>query len=52
LAFGQSRALTRPTGVLADQVDMSKSGLFAHFKSKDEVQIDLLEYATNTAVPI
>jgi len=31
-------------GVLADQVGMSKSGLFAHFKSKDEVQIGLLEY--------
>lgn len=31
-------------GVLADQVGMSKSGLFAHFKSKDEVQIELLEY--------
>lgn len=30
-------------GVLADQVGMSKSGLFAHFKSKDEVQIALLE---------
>jgi AcrR family transcriptional regulator len=31
-------------GVLADQVGMSKSGLFAHFKSKDEVQIKLLDY--------
>jgi AcrR family transcriptional regulator len=31
-------------GVLADQVGMSKSGLFAHFKSKDEVQIGLLEH--------
>jgi AcrR family transcriptional regulator len=29
-------------GVLADQVGMSKSGLFAHFSSKEEVQIDLL----------
>src|SRR5215210_7732103 len=34
-------------GVLADQVGMSKSGLFAHFKSKDEVQIELLDYATH-----
>ncbi len=33
-------------GVLADRVGMSKSGLFAHFKSKDEVQIELLEYAS------
>lgn len=31
-------------GVLADRVGMSKSGLFAHFKSKDEVQIGLLEH--------
>jgi AcrR family transcriptional regulator len=32
-------------GVLADQVGMSKSGLFAHFRSKGEVQIRLLEHA-------
>ena len=32
-------------GVLADQVGMSKSGLFAHFRSKEEVQIRLLEYS-------
>ena len=31
-------------GVLADQVGMSKSGLFAHFRSKEEVQIMLLEH--------
>src|ERR1700688_1763448 len=31
-------------GVLAGQVGMSKSGLFAHFRSKEEVQIGLLEY--------
>src|SRR5712691_896382 len=31
-------------GVLADQVGMSKSGLFAHFRSKEEVQIKLLEH--------
>lgn len=29
-------------GVLADQVGMSKSGLFAHFRSKEDVQIELL----------
>lgn len=38
-------------GGLADQVGMSKSGLFAHFKSKDEVQIDLLEYASEYGRP-
>jgi len=31
-------------GVLADQVGMSKSGLFAHFRSKEEMQIGLLEH--------
>ena len=31
-------------GVLAEQAGMSKSGLFAHFKSKDELQIALLEH--------
>jgi AcrR family transcriptional regulator len=30
-------------GVLANQVGMSKSGLFAHFKSKEELDIALLE---------
>ena len=30
-------------GVLATQVGMSKSGLFAHFPSKESVQIRLLE---------
>ena len=28
-------------GVLAELVGMSKSGVFAHFRSKDEVQIGL-----------
>src|ERR1700726_5336529 len=31
-------------GVLADQVGMSKSGLFAHFRSKEDVQIELLSH--------
>jgi AcrR family transcriptional regulator len=31
-------------GVLADRVKMSKSGLFAHFRSKEAVQIELLNY--------
>jgi AcrR family transcriptional regulator len=34
-------------GILAEQVGMSKSGLFAHFKSKDEVQIALLDYTAH-----
>jgi AcrR family transcriptional regulator len=33
-------------GVLANQVGMSKSGLFAHFSSKEAVQISLLEHST------
>ena len=36
-------------GVLADQVGMSKSGLFAHFRSKEEVQIELLNHAAEFA---
>jgi AcrR family transcriptional regulator len=38
-------------GVLADRVGMSKSGLFAHFKSKEEVQIDLLEHTSQFGYP-
>jgi AcrR family transcriptional regulator len=33
-------------GVLAEQTGMSKSGLFAHFKSKDEVLLELLDKTT------
>src|SRR6266853_2720335 len=36
-------------GVLADQVGMSKSGLFAHFHSKEEVQIGLLQFMAEFA---
>lgn len=36
-------------GSLADQVGMSKSGLFAHFRSKEEVQLNLLEDAASVA---
>ncbi len=32
-------------GRLADKVGMSKSGLFAHFASKEKLQIDILEEA-------
>jgi AcrR family transcriptional regulator len=36
-------------GILADQVGMSKSGLFAHFRSKEDVQIELLNHAAEFA---
>jgi AcrR family transcriptional regulator len=36
-------------GLLAEQTGISKSGLFAHFGSKDEVQISLLERAAQVA---
>jgi AcrR family transcriptional regulator len=36
-------------GVLADRVGMSKSGLFAHFRSKEEVQVGLLDHAVRVA---
>jgi AcrR family transcriptional regulator len=31
-------------GRLADELDLSKSGLFAHFQSKESLQIKVLEY--------
>ena len=36
-------------GVLAERVGMSKSGLFAHFRSKEAVQIGLLEHMARVA---
>lgn len=33
-------------GVLADQLGLSKSGLFAHFRSKEALQLSVLEEAT------
>jgi len=36
-------------GILADQVGMSKSGLFAHFRSKEDVQIELLSHMAEFA---
>jgi AcrR family transcriptional regulator len=35
-------------GTLASQVDLSKSGLFAHFKSKEQLQLQVLAYARET----
>jgi AcrR family transcriptional regulator len=37
-------------GVLADQVGMSKSGLFAHFRSKEDVQLELLTHVAEFAM--
>jgi AcrR family transcriptional regulator len=37
-------------GVLADQVGMSKSGLFAHFSSKEDVQVELLAHSAEFAM--
>lgn len=36
-------------GQLAERAGLSKSGLFAHFRSKDEVQISLLDYMAGFA---
>jgi AcrR family transcriptional regulator len=36
-------------GVLAGQVGMSKSGLFAHFRRKDDVHIELLTHTAEIA---
>lgn len=36
-------------GRLAGAADMSKSGLFAHFRSKEQLQIDLLDEMARTA---
>ena len=38
-------------GQMAERVGMSKSGLFAHFRSKDDVQIGLLDYVERFAAP-
>jgi AcrR family transcriptional regulator len=50
LALMSQSGLTGVTlGVLARQVGMSKSGLFAHFRSKEEVQVDLLTHMAEFA---
>jgi AcrR family transcriptional regulator len=50
LALMSQSGLTGVTlGVLAEQVGMSKSGLFAHFRSKEEVQIELLSHMAEFA---
>jgi len=37
-------------GVLAEEVGLSKSGLFAHFKSKEALQVAILDEATSRFV--
>jgi AcrR family transcriptional regulator len=50
LALMSQSGLTGVTlGLLAEQVGMSKSGLFAHFRSKEDVQIGLLRYMAQVA---
>jgi AcrR family transcriptional regulator len=34
-------------GALAEQAELSKSGLFAHFRSKEALQLSVLEHARN-----
>jgi AcrR family transcriptional regulator len=47
-ASGGLAALT--IGSLADRTGMSKSGLFAHFKSKEALQVQVLEFASEAFV--
>jgi AcrR family transcriptional regulator len=37
-------------GALADNLELSKSGLFAHFRSKEALQIQVLEHASQSFV--
>ncbi len=39
-------------GGLAEQTEMSKSGLFAHFRSKEQLQLQTLERARNRFVDV
>ena len=39
-------------GTLADDLDLSKSGLFGHFRSKEALQIQVLDHAATTFVEI
>ena len=42
---GGAREVMHELGRLAEELDMSKSGLFAHFKSKEQLQLQVLEEA-------
>ena len=37
-------------GALADDLELSKSGLFAHFRSKEALQIQVLEHASQSFI--
>jgi AcrR family transcriptional regulator len=37
-------------GLLAEELELSKSGLWAHFKSKEQLQLEVLEYAAGQFV--
>jgi AcrR family transcriptional regulator len=53
LAMASQSGLESVTlGVLASNVGMSKSGLFAHFHSKEAVQLSLLEHSDRFAAPV
>jgi AcrR family transcriptional regulator len=39
-------------GKLAEELELSKSGLFAHFKSKEALQVQLLEHAAQRFVEL
>jgi len=39
-------------GALADRTAMSKSGLFAHFKSKEQLQLDVIQHAAALYVDV
>ncbi|HSV38304.1 MAG TPA: TetR/AcrR family transcriptional regulator [Nocardioidaceae bacterium] len=39
-------------GMLAEQAEMSKSGLFAHFKSKEQLQLQTLEHGRQRFVDV
>lgn len=53
LAMASQSGLEAVTlGVLASNVGMSKSGLFAHFHSKEAVQLSLLEHSERLAASV
>jgi AcrR family transcriptional regulator len=39
-------------GLLSEELVLSKSGLFAHFKSKEQLQLEVLEYAAGQFVEV
>ena len=39
-------------GGLADEVEMSKSGLFAHFRSKEQLQLETLAHARSLFIDV